>query len=130
MGYSWDKVDAEAERLEHVISEEFEDKIDEMLGYPKTDPHGSPIPTKEGIIDKHSYDRLIDIAPGKNAMVRRIPNSDPELLRYLGNLGLKPETEVAVLKKEPFDGPLLLRIGEEEHHIGHQVACGILVTSE
>lgn len=127
MGYSWDKVDAEAELLEHVISEEFEDKIDEMLGYPTTDPHGSPIPTKDGVIDKRRYDRLVDIEPGCSAVVQRIPDSDPDLLRYLETLGLKPETELAVIRKEPFDGPVLVRIGETEHHVGHQVASVVLV---
>ena len=110
MGYSWDKVDAEAERLEHVISEEFEDKIDEMLGYPTLDPHGDPIPTKDGMIDKSRYDRLVDIDPGCSVVIRRVPDSDPDLLRYLGNPGLKPDTMVTVLKKEPFDGPVLVRI--------------------
>lgn len=128
MGYSWDKVDAEAERLEHVISEEFEDKIDEMLGYPTLDPHGAPIPTKDGIIDDSRYDRLVDIEPGCSVVIRRVPDSDPDLLRYIGNLGLKPDTMVAVLKKEPFDGPLLVRIGEAEYHVGHQVASNVLVT--
>ena len=127
MGYSWDKVDAEAERLEHVISEEFEDKIDEMLGFPTLDPHGDPIPTKDGMIDKSRYDRLVDIDPGCSVVIRRVPDSDPDLLRYLGNLGLKPDTMVTVLKKEPFDGPVLVRIGETEHHVGHQVASGVLV---
>ena len=128
MGYSWDKVDEEAERLEHVISEEFEDKIDEMLGYPTTDPHGSPIPTKDGEIDTHRYDRLVDVAPGTSVIVRRVPDSNSDLLRYLGDLGLRPDTEVRVLSKGPFDGPLRIRVGETEHHLGHQVASCILVS--
>jgi len=128
MGYSWDKVDEEAERLEHVISEEFEDKIDEMLGYPTTDPHGSPIPTKDGEIENRRYDRLIDVMPGTDAIIRRVPDSDPDLLRYLDGLDLKLKTKVEVLSKEPFNGPLRIRVGETEHHLGHQVASCILVT--
>ena len=128
MGYSWDKVDAEAERLEHVISEEFEDKIDELLGYPTTDPHGSPIPTKDGVIDKHEYDCLADLQPGQFAIIRRVPDSDPDVLRYLADMGLTPDTEVAVLKKEPFNGPIMISIGDVEHHVGHQVASSVQVT--
>ena len=127
MGFGWDQVDAEAERLEHVISEEFEDKMDEMLGYPTTDPHGSPIPKKDGTIARTEHEPLVNIAPGQSAIIRRVPDSDPALLRYLGELGLKPDATVVVLKKEPFDGPLLLRIGDREHHLGHQTAHGILV---
>lgn len=127
MGFGWDQVDAEAERLEHVISEEFEDKIDELLGYPTTDPHGSPIPMKDGTIAKMDHERLVNITPGRSAVVRRVPDSDPALLRYLGDLGLRPDAEVAVLKKEPFDGPLCIRVGDQEHHVGHQVAHGVLV---
>lgn len=127
MGFGWDQVDAEAERLEHVISEEFEDKMDEMLGYPTTDPHGSPIPKKDGTIARAEHEPLVNIAPGQSAIIRRVPDSDPALLRYLGELGLKPDATVVVLKKEPFDGPLLLRIGDREHHLGHQTAHGVLV---
>ena len=127
MGFGWDQVDAEAERLEHVISEEFEDKMDEMLGYPTTDPHGSPIPKKDGTIARAEHEPLVNIAPGQSAIIRRVPDSDPALLRYLGELGLKPDATVVVLKKEPFDGPLLLRIGDWEHHLGHQTAHGVLV---
>ena len=127
MGFGWDQVDAEAERLEHVISEEFEDKMDEMLGYPTTDPHGSPIPKKDGTIVRTEHEPLVNITPGHSVIIRRVPDSDPAVLRYLGALGLKPDATVAVLKKEPFDGPLLLRIGDREHHIGHQTAHGVLV---
>jgi DtxR family Mn-dependent transcriptional regulator len=127
MGFGWDQVDAEAERLEHVISEEFEDKMDEMLGYPTTDPHGSPIPKKDGTIARAEHEPLVNIGPGQSAIIRRVPDSDPALLRYLGELGLKPDATVVVLKKEPFDGPLMLRIGDREHHLGHQTAHGVLV---
>ena len=128
MGYSWDKVDEEAERLEHVISEEFEDKIDEMLGFPTEDPHGSPIPTKDGLIDKRRYRPLVEAPTGASVIVRRVPDSDPDLLRYLGELGLTPTTTVEVLSREPFDGPVKIRVGESEHHLGHQVASCILVS--
>lgn len=127
MGYTWDKVDAEAERLEHVISEEFEDRIDELLGFPTQDPHGDPIPRKDGTMDWSGKERLVNIQPGDSAVVRRVPDSDPDFLRYLGSLGLKPDTTVHVLKKEPFDGPLLIRIGETQLHVGHNVASSVWV---
>ncbi len=129
LGFTWDQVDAEAERLEHVISEEFEDKIDAMLGYPTTDPHGSPIPGKDGSIARMNHDRLSDIEPGRTVVIRRVTDTDPALLRYLGKLGLRPQNVVDVLKKEPFEGPVFLRVGEAEHHVGHLVASSVLVES-
>ncbi len=127
LGFTWDQVDAEAERLEHVISEEFEDKIDAMLGYPTTDPHGSPIPGKDGSIAPTNHDRLSDIDPGHTVVIRRVTDTEPTLLRYLDKLGLRPENRVDVVKKEPFEGPMLLQVGGEEHHVGHQVASSVLV---
>lgn len=127
LGFGWDQVDAEAERLEHVISEEFEAKMDAVLGYPTTDPHGDPIPSKDGVVDESRYGRLADIEPGQSAVVRRVPDSDPDMLRYLAELGLVPDVTVDVLKKEPFNGPLLVKVGTIEHHIGHQVASSVLV---
>ena len=127
LGFTWDQVDAEAERLEHVISEEFEDKIDAMLGYPTKDPHGSPIPAKDGSIASTKHDRLSDMEPGRTVVIRRVTDTDPALLRYLGKLGLRPDNVVDVLNKEPFEGPMLLRVGGEEHHVGHQVTSSVLV---
>lgn len=127
LGFAWDQVDAEAERLEHVISEEFEAKMDAVLGYPTTDPHGDPIPSKDGVLDESRYGRLADVEPGQSAVIRRVPDSNPDMLRYLAELGLIPDVTVDVLKKEPFNGPLLVKVGAIEHHIGHQVASSVLV---
>jgi DtxR family Mn-dependent transcriptional regulator len=127
MGFDWDKVDAEAERLEHVISEEFEDRIDEMLGFPTTDPHGSPIPSKDGTVARNDHNRLVDIEEGMTVVVRRVPDSDPDMLRYLGDIGLRPDVSVDILKKEPFEGPILIRIGDVERHVGRQVAGRVMV---
>ena len=112
----------------HILVKYTLDDIDELLGYPTTDPHGSPIPTKDGVIDKHEYDCLADLQPGQFAIIRRVPASDPDVLRYLADMGLTPDTEVAVLKKEPFNGPIMISIGDVEHHVGHQVASSVLVT--
>ncbi len=129
LGFTWDKVDAEAERLEHVISEEFEDKIDALLGYPTTDPHGAPIPAKDGSIVNPQHDRLTEIDPGNTVVIRRVINTDPALLRYLATLDLRPNKQVAVLKKEPFEGPLSLDINGQNLHVGYQVANKVLVES-
>lgn len=127
MGYGWDEVDEEAERLEHVISEAFEDRIDALLGYPEFDPHGAPIPRKDGTIEKRDHISLGAVEPGGSVTVRRVRDSEPDLLRYLGQLGLRPDTIVEILSKEPFDGPLHIRIGNVEHHVGRQVANSVWV---
>src|SRR6266516_2726466 len=94
LGYSWDKVHAEADKLEHVISEEFEDKLDALLGYPTVDPHGDPIPSKEGFIVVRKGCTLHQLQEGQFALILRVNDQDPEKLRYLGQLGLYPETRV------------------------------------
>ncbi len=90
LGYRWDQVHAEAERLEHVISEEFEDKLDALLGHPTVDPHGDPIPSKDGVVMSSPGSPLRALREGQPAIVSRIIDQDPEKLRYLGQLGLYP----------------------------------------
>lgn len=130
MGYSWDLVDAEAERLEHVISDNFEERMDAMLGYPTEDPHGDPIPQKSGEIIAPVTQPLLDLAPGATAVVRRVQDDDAEQLRYLSRLGITPGTPVRVVLREPFGGPLRLAVGAEEAEqaLGPQLAAGILVS--
>ena len=132
LGYGWDQVHDEADRLEHVISEEFEDKVDALLGHPTVDPHGDPIPSKDGMITKRPGTPLQELPEGQLARVSRITDQTPEKLRYLGQLGLYPETRVQVLERAPFGGPLRLRVGEEhqatEHLLGPALAQQILVT--
>jgi len=130
LGYTWDQVDAEAEQLEHVISEEFEERIDRMLGYPTHDPHGDPIPTKEGHIAEEARDRLTTVSPGQSAVVRRVRDGNPEMLQYLGRLGLYPNTAVEVLDQLPFGGPILIRVGGAEHAIGRDLADNVFITTE
>jgi DtxR family Mn-dependent transcriptional regulator len=132
LGYGWDQVHNEADRLEHVISEEFEDKVDALLGHPTVDPHGDPIPSKDGVITKRPGTPLRELPEGQLACVSRITDQTPEKLRYLGQLGLYPETRVQVLERAPFGGPLRLRVGEEhqatEHLLGPELAQQIIVT--
>ncbi len=127
LGYSWDRVDEEAEKLEHVISEEFEDRIDRMLGHPTHDPHGAPIPTKDGRLDTTRHPVLADLEPGRAVRVARVPDKDPAMLRYLGELGLYPGTDVELLSREPFDGPLRLRVAGEERTVGIELARKVWV---
>lgn len=129
LGYRWDQVDAEAEKLEHVISEEFEARIDEALGFPTTDPHGAPIPSRDGSFPKPEYERLSDVSPGKTVRVRQVSDKNPEMLRYLDGMGMRPDAEVRVSEKAPFNGPLQIQVkGQGEHSIGREVADHVLVS--
>ncbi len=133
LGYSWDKVHAEADRLEHVISEEFEDKLDELLGHPTVDPHGDPIPRKDGTITPRQGRSLAQLQEGEVAQILRVSHQNPEKLCYLGQLGLYPETRVQVIERAPFGGPLRIRIGDEgaeqvEHMLGPELAADIVVS--
>ncbi len=128
LGYSWDQVDAEAEQLEHVISEEFEDRIAAVLGQPKIDPHGDPIPTKEGVIAAPTGERLTDLTAGQRGRVARVSDDDPALLRYLAELGIRPETAIIVVDRLPFDGPMHVRVGNRSPQaLGKQVTDHVFV---
>ena len=127
LGYSWDKVHEEAERLEHVISEEFEEKIFEALGRPTRDPHGDPIPAKDGTVVAAEHDRLSDLEPGATGVIRQVSDSDAEMLRYLGTRGLIPNAPVEVLEKAPFNGPVTVKTRETSHVLGRDLAQHIRV---
>ncbi len=130
LGYSWDQIDAEADRLEHAISEEFEDRIDEALGHPTVGAHGEPIPTKQGQIDRPQYRRLSELKDGQSAIIRRVSDRNPQMLRYMENLQLLLGTRVEVTAKAPFNGPLQLKIGtaqQKEVSLGLEVAGSIFV---
>jgi DtxR family Mn-dependent transcriptional regulator len=133
LGYSWDKVHDEADRLEHVISEEFEDKLDQILGYPTIDPHGDPIPSKDGLMVARNGLKLSLVQEGQSARILRVSDQNPEKLCYLGKLGLYPETKIEVLERAPFGGPLHVRIGEaptqSEHMLGVELADHIIVSA-
>lgn len=127
MGYSWDEVHDEAEKLEHHISEQFEDKIANLLDDPTHDPHGDPIPTKEGIMPQMDAQPLIEAEPNQEYILSRVKDQDPELLRYLEKIGMLPGIKVELKEKAPFKGPLTLLIEDEEQAIGHDVAKNIFV---
>lgn len=130
MGYSWDEVHEEAEKLEHHISEQFEDKIAEMLNDPKFDPHGDPIPTKEGHMPViHSYP-LSEFSQDNSCVICQVKDQNPELLRYLEKNNLIPGVKLKILEREPFDGPIKLQIENKSFTIGHNIAENIFVMSE
>jgi DtxR family Mn-dependent transcriptional regulator len=130
LGYEWDEVHQEAERLEHHISEAFEDRIDALLGHPTNCPHGDPIPTREGILAPPTDHPLAEQRPATHLRIRRVRDEDAELLRYLKQVGLLPGTAIEFLAQEPFDGAFLLRIGEEIVRVAPKVAQQIFVTAE
>ena len=127
LGYSWDKVHDEAEKLEHHISEEFEDKIAALLGNPVTDPHGDPIPAKDGTIPPQNTIRLPDAAAGETVTIIRVAAQDAKQLTYLGSLGIRPEASITLVAKAPFDGPVHLRVGSNNHHVGLNLARQIFI---
>ena len=128
LGYPWDQIDAEADRLEHAISEEFEDRIDQALGYPTIGAHGEPIPTKQGKVEDLDYPRLSDLETGQPAIIRRVSDRNPEMLRYMDQMGLQLGTRVEVREKTPFSGPLQLKIdADKEEALGLEVAYNIFV---
>lgn len=127
LGLPWDQVHAEADRLEHALSEIIEDRLDAILGHPTTDPHGAPIPTKEGTINAPATAPLWAAAPGAAVTVAEVEDEDAALLTHLGELGLVPGARVEVLAKGPFDGPLRVRVAGREHALGAVVAGAVAV---
>ena len=122
MGYSWDEVHAEAEKLEHHISEQFEDKIAELLDNPTHDPHGDPIPSKDGVVPEMASLAVCDADINTLYIIGRVRDQDPEVLRYLEKIGVIPGVKLMVLDKAPFDGPIKVRLEEEEKTLGFSLA--------
>ena len=116
---------AEADRLEHVLSEELEARIDEALGFPTHDPHGDPIPDRELRLEHLPGRTIVDLEPGERTTVTRVPDGDPELLRYLGELALVPGGPVELASLAPFDGPATVRSASGEHAISRRVAAAV-----
>ena len=127
LGYPWDKVHAEADRLEHVISEDLEERIAQDLGNPRHDPHGDPIPSRDLSLASESLLPLDRLRPGQCAIVRRVRNDDPALLRYLESIQLTPQAQVTVLDYSSFDGNLRLQIGSQVVVLGPAVTQQIYV---
>jgi DtxR family Mn-dependent transcriptional regulator len=122
LGMSWDRVHAEAEVLEHVISEELERLIAARLGDPAVDPHGDPIPTSDLRIDERPTASLDELPIGASGRFVRVSDSDPEMLRYLADHGIALDTRLEVVERQPFGGPVFVRFGEREQPIGGELA--------
>jgi DtxR family Mn-dependent transcriptional regulator len=125
LGLSIDAVHAEADRLEHALSEELEALIDKSLGYPTHDPHGDPIPDADLNVDRAALKPLAELEPGIRATVRRVPDGNSELLRYLDRLALVPGQVVEVRASAPFGGPVTVLTSGAEHAISRELACQI-----
>ncbi len=127
MGYSWDEVHDEAEKLEHHISEQFEDRIAELLDHPTHDPHGDPIPSKDGIVPEMASLAVCDADLDTPYLIGRVKDQDPELLRYLEKTGVIPGVKITVLDKAPFEGPIRVLLEDVEKTLGYAIAKQIYV---
>ena len=130
LGYSWAQMHEEAEQLEHHISEEFEQRIDKLLGFPTRDPHGHPIPNAELVIDQEVTVPLPAATLGKALQVHCVADTNTELLDYLDSIGLMPDVEVTVCAKAPFDGPLTITLNGKNQVIGHYAASHVFVLAD
>lgn len=118
LGMPWDRVHAEAEVLEHVLSEDLEALIDAKLGNPTVDPHGDPIPSAEYELREGETVGLAELPIGACGRFVRVSDSDPEMLRYLSEHGIALGEDLEVIERQPFGGPLFVRFGEQTHALG------------
>jgi DtxR family transcriptional regulator, Mn-dependent transcriptional regulator len=130
LGMPWHEVHAEADRLEHALSESLEDRLDAALGHPTTDPHGAPIPAKDGTVTAPVTVALWSASPGTTVWVAEVEDEDAALLTHFADLGLVPGARVEILAKGPFGGPLHIRVAGREHAVGETVASAVLVATE
>jgi DtxR family Mn-dependent transcriptional regulator len=129
LGYGWDEVHEEAERLEHAASPELIDRMAAAIGEPAVDPHGAPIPTAHGTLEEPKVRSLGDLDIGERAQIARVEDEDPALLRYLASLRFLPGAAVQMVKREPFEGPLTIRVGQKTHVIGPALAARVFVSA-
>jgi DtxR family transcriptional regulator, Mn-dependent transcriptional regulator len=128
LGYPWDRVHDEAERLEHAASDELIDRMAAAIGEPETDPHGAPIPTREGTLTADPpLSALAELADGGKARIARVGDRDAERLRYLATLGMAIGAEVELVTREPYDGPITVKVDGKRRVIGSELARQILV---
>ena len=129
LGYGWDSVHDEAERLEHAVSDELIERMAMALGNPRHDPHGAPIPSRDGDVEEQQLVPLTEVPVGHSAELRLVSDRDGERLRYLGALGLKPGVMFEVVGRQPFRGPVTIRIHgriPREEIIGRELADDLL----
>lgn len=128
MGFGWHEVHDEADAIGGVITERLAARMEQMAGYPTRCPHGEPIPTADGKIARIDDVPLCDVEPPTDLIVSRVNSHDAEMLKYLAKLNLVPEQHIQLLGKQPFSGPIRLRIGKAEQVIGHELASSIRVS--
>ncbi|MBA2626876.1 MAG: metal-dependent transcriptional regulator [Gemmatimonadales bacterium] len=126
LGYSWDAVHDEAERLEHAVSDALIERMSAALGNPGVDPHGDPIPTADGDVNEVVSTPLPDVPPGVSVAIVRVNAREPDRLRYLASLGLRPGVRVSVVDRQPFHGPITVRTAEGDRVLGAEMARDIL----
>lgn len=131
LGFTWDEVHEQADILEHVISEKLEERIAAALNYPQFDPHGNPIPSREGVMASVEAEPLSALAAGARARIAYVLNDEnSEMLRYLAELGLTPGAVLEIKQVAPFAGPLTVEIDNESRVIGQTIASAVMVIAE
>jgi DtxR family Mn-dependent transcriptional regulator len=127
LGYTWDTVHDEAERLEHAVSDALVERMAAVLGNPTVDPHGDPIPTPDGDIHEPASTPLSHVPAGATVEIQQVEEGQPERLRYIASMGLRPGVRVTVVDRQPFDGPITIEVGGRTHvigsELGHVVRC-------
>ncbi|MCP3802118.1 metal-dependent transcriptional regulator [Allokutzneria sp. A3M-2-11 16] len=127
LGYTWDEVHVEADVLEHAVSDSLIERISAKLGDPTRDPHGDPIPAADGSVEQPPTHLLRDLEPGASGEVARVWDTNPEILRYLAHNGITLGARIEVLERQPFGGPLVVRVGERTHSLGNEVTAVLLI---
>jgi DtxR family transcriptional regulator, Mn-dependent transcriptional regulator len=130
LGYSWDAVHPEAERLEHAVSDTLVERMAAALGHPAVDPHGDPIPEADGSIREPASTPLSDLHVGETVEILRVAEREPERLRYLASLGLTPGVVLTVQDRQPFGGPVTVEAGGERQVVGQELARVVLCAAE
>ncbi len=127
LGLSWDEIHAEAENLEHAVSDHLVDRMDQFLGFPDRDPHGDPIPDANGALRARPGEPLIRCEPGTRFLLQRVLDQTPDFLRFLSQHGLEVGAEGVVVDNHPSAGVLTIQAGDNQVSLGRDVANGILV---
>jgi DtxR family transcriptional regulator, Mn-dependent transcriptional regulator len=128
LGFAWDEVHEVAEQLEHIQSTHLIDKLDEFLGFPKTDPHGDPIPDGKGRVKIQPQIELSEIKAGYQGVIACVRDSDSNLLRYLDKIGARPGVRIKVMVKEDYDDSMEVMVDGKKVFISKEVSKQILVT--
>jgi DtxR family transcriptional regulator, Mn-dependent transcriptional regulator len=130
LGYTWDTVHDEAERLEHAVSDTLVERMAAVLGNPTADPHGDPIPAADGSIEEPELIALSNVAPGRTIELRRVDEGQADRLRYIASIGLTPGAVVSVIERQPFQGPITIEVDGQTHVIGHELGQVLFCAAE